>query len=75
MNKVRYTVIIEWDPEEQLFISTMPALSIGSYGNTQKEALENIKEAAEVTIEGMKATGQSVPLGDEDRVGYVEVAV
>ena len=75
MDKIRYTVIIEWDPEEELYISTVPALSVASYGSTRNEAMEKIKEAAEVTIEGLKTTGQPVPLGDEDMVGVVEVAV
>lgn len=75
MGDVRYTVVIEWDPEEKLYIATIPALSVGSYGDTRQEAFEKIKEAAEVTIEGLKATGQPVPLGDEDLVGFIEVAV
>ena len=73
MGKVRYTVIVEWDSEERLYVATLPALSVGSYGSTREEAMDKIKEAAEVTIEGLKATGEPVPLGDEDRVGFVEV--
>ena len=75
MANVRYTVVIEWDTEEQVYVATVPALAIGSYGETREEALDNIKEAAEVTIEGMKATGQPVPRGDEDKVGFLEMAV
>jgi len=75
MEKFRYTVIIEWDAEEKLFIATIPALSVGSYGATRKKALDNIKEAAEVTIEGLKATGQPVPIEDESNVTSVEVLV
>ncbi len=62
MGKIRYTVVIEWDSEEELFITTIPALDVGSYGVTRQEALDKIKEAAEVTIEGLKAAGQPVPL-------------
>ena len=72
---MRYTVGIEWDSGEELYIVTVPALSIATYGTTREEALEKIREATEVTIEGLKATGQRVPLGDEDRVGFVEVSV
>jgi len=38
----------------------MPALSVGSYGATEAEALDQVREAAEVTIEGLKATGQRI---------------
>jgi predicted RNase H-like HicB family nuclease len=75
MGKSRFTVVFEWDPEEQLFIATVPALSIGSYGVTREEALDKIKESAALTIEGLKETGQPVPNGDEDSVGLIEVAV
>ena len=75
MGKVRYTVVLEWDPEEELYIATIPALSVGSYGETRQEAMANIEEAAIVTIEGLKATGQTIPMGDRDTVGFVDVAV
>ena len=39
----------------------MPALSIGGYGPTRQEAMDKIEEAAEVTIEGLRETGQPVP--------------
>ena len=61
MNKIRYEVIVEWDAEEELYVATMPALSVGSYGSTRQEALDKIEEAAEVTIEGLREAGQPVP--------------
>ena len=30
MDNIRYTVVIEWDSEEMLYIATVPVLSIGS---------------------------------------------
>jgi predicted RNase H-like HicB family nuclease len=64
---------LEWDPKDEQYVATIPALSVGSYGATTEEALENVREAAEVTVEGLKATRQPVPRGDEDKVAYVEV--
>ena len=40
MGITRYTVVIEWDEEEELYIATLPALSVGSYGVSKSEALE-----------------------------------
>ena len=40
MGTTRYTVVIEWDDEEELYIATIPALSVGSYGVSRNEALE-----------------------------------
>ena len=75
MGIARYTVVIEWDDEEELCIATIPALSVGSYGVSRDEVLARIKEAAEVTIEGLKAHNLPVPQGDEDRIDYLDMAV
>ena len=61
MGTARYTVVIEWDHEEELYIATLPALSIGSYGVSRQEALAKIREAAQVAIEGMNAHNLPVP--------------
>ena len=71
MGKVRYTVIIEWDPEEALYIATVPVLSVGSYGATKQEALDKIKEAVEVTIKGLQASGQAVPVATDELAGQL----
>ena len=73
MGSIRYTVVIEWDSDEKLYIATVPVLSIGSYGETVDEAMDMIRESAEVTIEGLRADGRPVPMGDEDKVKYIEV--
>ena len=75
MEKVRYTVVLEWDPEKELYIATIPALSVGSYGETRQEAMAKIEEAAIVTIEGLNATGQAIAMDDRETVGFVDVAV
>ena len=75
MGMARYTVVIEWDDEEELYIATIPALSVGSYGVTRKEVMEKIKEAAEVMIEGLKTHNLPVPQGDQDTIEHLDMAV
>lgn len=75
MTKLRYTVVLEWDEEERLFVATVPALSISTYGETRGEALEKAKEAITVTVEGLRKVGQPIPDGDQGRVETVEVTV
>jgi predicted RNase H-like HicB family nuclease len=58
-----------------LFIATVPALSIGTYGETREEAIEKAKEAIIVTIEGLREVGQPIPPGDEGKVEVLEVEV
>ena len=75
MTTIRYTVVVEWDPMEEVYVATVPALPVSTYGETRKEALEKVKEAITVTIEGLRALEQPVPLGDEGTVETVEVTM
>jgi predicted RNase H-like HicB family nuclease len=75
MGNYRYSVVIEWDDEAQLFVATVPALTISTYGDTREEAITMAKEAIAVTVEGLRATGQPVPEGDAGKVELVEVTV
>jgi predicted RNase H-like HicB family nuclease len=75
MGKLAYTVVTEWDREEDLFIATIPALSVATYGATRGDAMEKAHEAAQVTVEGLRAIGQPVPIEEEGTVGVVELAV
>ncbi len=75
MGNVRYTVVIEWDESEQLFIATVPALSVGTYGESREAAINSAREAITVTIEGLRELGQPIPQGDEGKVETLEVEV
>jgi len=63
MGNVRYTVVIEWDESEKLYIATVPALSVGTYGESREEAIKSAREAVTVTIEGLRELGQPIPQG------------
>ena len=75
MGMFRYTVVIEWDPEERVFVATVPALPVSTYGKSRDEAIQQVRDAIAVTIEGLQAAGELVPPGDGDRVETVEVIV
>ena len=75
MGSARYTVVFEWDETDELFIATVPALTISTYGRTRVEALENAREAISVTLEGLEAKGQPIPVEDEETVEVVELEV
>jgi len=58
---VRYTIILEQEPDGG-YIATVPALpGCVSQGNTRDEAMANIREAAELYIEDCVASGDPVP--------------
>ena len=60
MGNVRFSVVLDWDEAEHVFVATVPALSIGTYGDIREEVLEKAKEAIAVTIEGLRELGQPV---------------
>jgi len=64
---MEYTVIAH-DAEEGGFWVEVPSLpGCFSQGETVEQALENVKEAIELHIQGLKEEGQKVP-GDEGLV-------
>ena len=75
MGKVRYSIVIEWDPIEEVYVATVPAFPVATQGKTWAEARANAEEAILVTVEGLQAIGQPVPAGDGDKVLVLEVAV
>ena len=75
MGGVRYTVVLDWDETERLFVASVPALSIGTYGETRAEAMEKAREAITITIEGLRELGQPIPQGDEGKIETLELEV
>lgn len=75
MGRYRYSVVIEWDPMEEVFTASVPALSVATYGDTRAEAMAMVKEAIAVTVEGLRAVGQPVPTGDGEAIAVLEVEV
>jgi len=64
-----YSVIIEYDAEEDVYLADCPMLP-GCYtdGKTFEEALENIRDAIRLVIESRLAAGDSVPIPARVRV-------
>ena len=75
MGKLSYSVVFEWDEAERLVTATVPVFAISTYGVDRREALEKVKEAILVTIDGLQAAGQPVPQGDEGVVEIPQVEV
>lgn len=75
MGNLSYIVVLEWDEAERLITATVPAFAISTYGADRREALEKVKEAILVTIDGLRAAGQPVPQGDEGTVEILQVEV
>ena len=58
---MRYTVILEQEPDGG-YVASVPALpGCVSQGNTRDEVLRNIQEAADLYIEDCVASGDPIP--------------
>ncbi|MBE3563922.1 MAG: type II toxin-antitoxin system HicB family antitoxin [Hydrogenibacillus schlegelii] len=46
MNLLRFKVLVEWDPEGQVWVTYVPDLNwLSTYGDTREEAMERTREA------------------------------
>ena len=72
----RFKVLLEWDPEESVWVTYVPALNhLSTYGQTREAALEETREAIAGYIEVAEDAGITVPdSGPEVELTEVEVA-
>lgn len=69
-----YHVLLEWDSEEGVWVTYVPALNgLSTFGETKAEALENTREAIQGYLEAAEKEG--VPIPGPLEVIDLEVAV
>lgn len=65
MNTPRFQMLIEWDAEDQVWVTYVPSLGhLSAFGETRDEALAMTKEAILGYIEAAAKEGLPVPPGD-----------
>ena len=68
---MRFTVVLEQEPDEG-FVASVPALpGCVSQGDTREDALRNIREAIELYLEDCRESGDSIP--SESGREFVEI--
>ena len=62
MNQHDFPVLIEYDPDEDVYLADCPVLQ-GCYtdGKTREEALANIRDAIKLMVESRRAVGDPLP--------------
>jgi len=72
-----FQVILEWDPEDHVWVTYVPTLDyLSTFGETRKEALENTREAIIGYLEAAAKEGLSIPATDsEAELVSVEIPV
>jgi predicted RNase H-like HicB family nuclease len=73
---MEYKVVLEYDPEEECWVTFVPALEdISTWGKSRDEALENTREAIEGYLEALKQEGLPFPPSRSVEIAEVVVAV
>ncbi len=62
----RYSMVIQWSDEDQLFLVTIPEFGDRvvmpcTHGKTREEAIRNGEEVIEMYLEAWLAEGESIP--------------
>jgi predicted RNase H-like HicB family nuclease len=77
MSMRHFSVIVEWDSEDEIWVTHVPALDhLSTYGHTREAALESTREAIVGYLEA--AAKDSIPLprsGPEPSIVALEVAL
>ena len=68
---MRFTVVLEQEPDKG-FVASVPALpGCVSQGDTREDALQNIREAIELYVEDCRESGDPIP--SESGREFVEI--
>lgn len=71
----RFKVLMEWDPEDKVWVTYVPALGhLSTYGDTREGALAQTREAIIGYLEAAAKQGLAVPPEAESEIVELEVA-
>ncbi len=62
MNPEYYSMVIQWDPRDNIYVVNVPELpGCKTHGKTYAEAIQNILEVIELWIDDAKKSGEPIP--------------
>jgi predicted RNase H-like HicB family nuclease len=62
MNPKHYSLLIQWDDEDKIYVVSVPELSgARTHGKTYEEAIKNAHEVIELWLETAKDLGWDIP--------------
>lgn len=72
----QFSVIVEWDAEDEVWVTHVPSLNhLSTYGETRQAALDNTREAILGYLEAAGKTGIPVPRSGGPEPSIVELEV
>lgn len=74
--KRRFNVLVEWDPEDRVWVTYVPELDwLSTYGETREEALDRTHEAILGYLEASAKEGLAVPPVEGRALEVIQVEV
>ncbi len=61
MNSQHYSMIIQWDNEDNIYVVSIPELKVRTHGKTYEEAIKNAQEVIELWLEVARREGRPIP--------------
>jgi len=72
----QYQVVLEWDPDDELWVTYVPALDhLSTYGETREKALEHTREAILGYLEAAEQEGILIAADRSVELVQLDVAV
>jgi predicted RNase H-like HicB family nuclease len=62
MNSNHYSISIQWDPRDNIYVASVPELpGVKTHGDTYQEATQNILEVIDMWVEDAQKHGETLP--------------
>ena len=61
MKPEHYSMVIQWDEEDNIYIISVPELKVKTHGKTYTEAIKNALEVIEMWLEVAVQDGRPIP--------------
>ncbi|HTK09105.1 MAG TPA: type II toxin-antitoxin system HicB family antitoxin [Ktedonobacteraceae bacterium] len=61
MNPLHYSMLIQWDDEDNIYVVSIPELKLKTHGKTPEEAIKNVAEVIELWLEVATRDGRPIP--------------
>ncbi len=61
MNPCHYSMLIQWDEEDNIYVVSVPELKVKTHGKTYEEAVKNALEVIELWLEVAIQDGRPIP--------------
>jgi len=74
-SRYRYTVLVDYEPDSDLYVAYIPVLGLVTQGDTVEHAYEMAQEIIELTLESAVEDGEELPVERNLTIRQIDVDV